>query len=88
MVGVPDGAEALAEAELPALEVDEVDIGTDKVLIGRDNIDALEAGGLDGGGEIRVTKQSVVEGWSAGILGDSETGGGIALGICVNDQDA
>jgi len=51
MIGVAQGLELLAEAELAVVEVDEVDIGAHEILVGGDDIEALEAGSASGGGE-------------------------------------
>ncbi len=70
-----------AETELACIEVDELDVGAHEVLVGRDDGEALEAGGLNGGGKVGVAEKGVIEGRSSGVLGDPEAGCRVSLGI-------
>ncbi|MFZ0736705.1 MAG: hypothetical protein WBL70_01495 [Candidatus Acidiferrales bacterium] len=70
------------------LHVDELDGGTDKILVGRDEIEAFdlrfEEKPLDG----FVEDELMVKGTACWIFGESEGGGHIALGIAVNEEGA
>src|ERR1039457_3466113 len=86
-VGVADLGQALAEGVLAMGDVDEFQVGADQGLVGGDDVQAFESGGADGVPGVGVAQQDVVEAGFVGVLGDTETAGGIALWVGVHHQD-
>jgi hypothetical protein len=85
---VADGFKAFAEAPLAAGEVDEFDISGDEVFVGGNDAEAFDFGGNDDTREVVGAEEGVVDSEVAGCFGDTEAGGGVALGIGVDEEDA
>ena len=68
--------------------VDQFEVGADEVLVGGDEVEAFEFGGDDGVFGRGVAQQDVVEAGPRRVLGDAEAGGGVALRIGIDDQNA
>ena len=84
---VADFGDAFAEAEFAVGHVDEFEVGADEVFVGGDEGEAFEFGGDDGVGRRGVAQEDVVDAGPLAVFGDAEAGGGIALGVGIDDED-
>ena len=73
--------------EFAFLRTDQFDIGADEILIGGDDLEAVHLGWDDGAGDFGVTEKDVVKCCFSLVLCYAETGGGIALGIGVDEEN-
>jgi hypothetical protein len=87
VVVVTDFGQAVAEAVLAAVEVDEFQVGSDQVLVGGDDVETFEIGGSDGVLGVGIAEEDVVEAGFVWIFGDAKAAGGITLGVGIDHQN-
>ena len=85
---VPDVRDALAQAELAIGDSHQFEVGANQVLIGGNQVQPFEFGWLDGVPCGHVFKENLIEARPFRIFGDTQAGGGIALGVGVYDQNS
>src|SRR5262249_15789320 len=78
---------SFSEAKLAIGNVDEFEVGTDKVLVGGNEMQAFELGGYDGIFRVGISEDDVVQAWAGRIFCDTQSGCGIALRVRVDDED-
>ncbi len=83
---IAHGLERLAEAILPGVEGDELDVGTEQILVRRDDGEVLEFGGLESllGGEF--AHQDLVGVGAVGVAQEAEAAGSVGLGVAVDQE--
>src|SRR5574340_475 len=80
-IALAKAVQAPAKAMLSALQIHELQVGADQVLIGWDEFQTFEVRGGDRIGNVRATKQYVVQAGLGWILGHAEAGGSVALRV-------
>jgi hypothetical protein len=88
VVDIPNRRQSFAEAILAAFYVHQLEVGSDEVLIGRDELEPIKLGGpgdlLDGD----VVQQGIVGCLETIGLRQPQTGGAVALRIDVDDENS
>jgi hypothetical protein len=82
-----DRGDALAEAELALRDIDEFEVGSDEVLVGTEEGQAVEGRRKDCCGDVGVADEDMVGAGPSVVFGDPESSGGISLGVRVDDQN-
>lgn len=85
-IAIADGVQKGLEFVFAIFGRDEFDGGTGEIFIGRDDFEAVHLGFLDDLIERLVEDERVVEGAAGGILGEADGGGGVGLGVAVNEE--
>ncbi len=87
VIVVADFCNAFPEAEFPVVGSDQFQVGADQVLVGGNEMEAVEVSVDDGIADGCIAEDDVVEAGAFRILGDAQAGSGIALGVRVDDED-
>jgi RNA polymerase sigma-70 factor (ECF subfamily) len=64
-------------AVLAAVEVDQFQVRTDQVLVGGNDVEAIESGRADCILEVSVPEHDVIQAWLVRVFGDTQTAGGV-----------
>lgn len=88
VVVVPNGFQSGPEACFAMIDVDQIQVGRDQVLIGRQERESVVGRGNDSFGDAGLGEKDIVEGVAAGDFLDSDAGGGVSLGVGINQEDA
>jgi hypothetical protein len=83
---ITNGSEGVAESEFSAVAVDEFEIGSDEILVGRYEGEIVEFSGLEDSFGSGFLHEQVVSAEAIGILGESETAAGVGLRIAVDEK--
>jgi hypothetical protein len=87
-IGLTDSGYTFAQAVFAVGEIYKLNVGSDEVLVGRDDVEAFEVGGDYGVLRGNSTEEDIVHTRTAGVFGDPEAGGGVSLGVGVDYEDA
>ena len=85
-IGGADGREGIAQAVFAPVLTDELEVSADEIFAAWNEREVFDGGGADGGLDGGGAGEEVVDAGAGFIACEAEAGGGVGLGIAIDEQ--